>query len=77
MPKYFFDIYDGEQQIRDDTGVDLSGPDAARDAAIGVLPNIARDELPDGDKREFVAVVRDESGRKIFRAALSLVAEWL
>ena len=41
------------------------------------LRDIARDTLPDGDRRDYVAEVRDEAGRKVWRATLSLVVERL
>ncbi len=77
MPRFYFDIEDGPSRARDDDGTMLPDAEEARKAAIGLLPNIARDELPDGDRRNFVATVRLEDGRVIFRATLSLVAEWL
>lgn len=77
MPLYYFDIDDGDQQTRDEEGAELESQMAARAEAIGVLPNIARDVVPDRDQRTFVVVVRDDSNRPIFKATLSLVAEWL
>ncbi len=77
MPLFYFDISDTGRLIRDDEGTELVDPEAARAEAIGVLPDIARDELPDGDRREFMSEVRDVSGRIIFRAKLSLVAGWV
>ena len=77
MPTFYFDISDGDEQVRDDLGIELSDVQAARRQAISVLPDIARDELPDGDRREFRAVVRDASGKTVFKAKLSLVAEWV
>ena len=77
MPLFYFDINDGDCLIRDDEGTDLVDSRAARNEAIGVLPSIAKDELPDGDRRDFVSEVRDASGRVIFRATLSLTTEWL
>ena len=77
MPRYFFDIDDGERVSVDDHGCDLPDRQSARDQAISVLPDIARDELPDGDTRVFACCVRDETGRRIFEARLSLEAGWL
>ena len=77
MPRFFFDTDDGEHLVRDDEGQDLPDLKAARDEAIGVLPDIARDVLPDGDRRDFVSVVRNEKDEVVFRAKLSLVAEWV
>ena len=77
MPTFYFDISDGNRRIQDDEGTELSDIHAARNQAICVLPDIARDELPDGNHREFSSVVRDASGKIIFKATLSLAAEWI
>jgi hypothetical protein len=77
MPRYFFDTHDGEHELRDEEGSELLGLQEARDEAIRVLPGIARDVLPGGDRGDFVSTVRDERGRPVFRATLSLRAEWL
>ena len=77
MSRYFFDIDDGEQTITDRIGIELPNRKAVRDAATGVLPDIARDELPDGEHRDFICSVRDETGKVIYRAKLSLEAGWL
>ena len=77
MPLFYFDIHDGVCLIRDDKGTELPDRHAARNAAISVLPGLARDELPDGDRRQFSSEVRDASGKVIFRATLSLATEWI
>lgn len=77
MPRYFFDIDDGENQFRDDDGMEMPHLEAAGAEAVRVLPDVAREVLPDGDRRAFVSVVRDETGDVVFRATLSLVAEWI
>lgn len=77
MPFYYFDIDDGHELTRDDTGVEFADLQAARDAAISILPEVAREILPDGDMREIVSTLRDESGRNVFRATLSLQTVWL
>lgn len=77
MPRFFFDIDDGETQFRDNEGVVLPDPRTARDEAMGVLPDIAREATPDEDERTWLALVRDESGRTILRATLLLKAEWV
>jgi hypothetical protein len=75
MPRYFFDIDDGERRTPDDLGLELSLWEA-RDQAVAVLPDIARDVLPDGERRDFVSSVRDESGQVVYTATLSLVGRW-
>ena len=77
MPRYFFDTDDGDRLDRDDTGQDLPDLKAARDTAIDVLPDMARDVLPDGDRRDITCVVRTEHDGAVFRAKLSLTAEWI
>ena len=37
---------------------------------------MARDVLPDGDRRTFVVSVEDERGGEVYRATLDLVGEW-
>jgi hypothetical protein len=76
VPKYFFDIDDGEHHSSDSEGTELPDHDAARREAIAVLPDMAREELPDGNHREFSCSVRDTSGKQIFLARLTLHAEW-
>ena len=77
MPRYFFDIDDGERRSLNEDGLEFAGPWEARANAIAVLPDIAREVMPDGNRREMVSTVRNEGGDVMFTAKLSLVAEWL
>ena len=61
---------DGDEQQKDDTGLDMADRQAARLAAKDALPDIARDVLPDGDRREMAVRVRDETGRAILTEGL-------
>ncbi|WP_114944835.1 DUF6894 family protein [Microvirga calopogonii] len=73
MPRFFFDTFDGEFSSQDDVGLDLPSMDAVRHEAQMALPHMAQDALPDGNYRTFVVNVRDEDGKSVLRAALSLV----
>jgi hypothetical protein len=75
--RYYFDVDDGEDFTRDRDGVDLPDADEVRRMAVSLLPNLARDELPDGDKHVFSVKVRTEEGYCVYHATLSLIAEWL
>ena len=75
MPRFFFDVYDGENCTRDSTGVELDNSHAAQQEAIRTLPAVAKDALPDGTQRDFVIEVRDEAKRLILRAKLALTVE--
>ena len=77
MPKYFFDINNGDGLTRDEDGAEFAFLDEVRDAAIRVLPDIARDVLPDSGRRVLSVRVRDEDDRYVFHASLSLISEWL
>ena len=76
MPRYFFDTDDGDRSHRDDDGLDLPHPEAARRAALDALPDMARDKMPDGDRRTLVAAVQDERGTVVYAATLSLEGDW-
>jgi hypothetical protein len=45
--------------------------------AIGALPDMARDELPEGPNHDFCVEVRNERGDIVFRSRFSLRSEWL
>jgi len=77
MARYFFDIHDGREFSGDETGEICGSLTDVSDYAVSVLPDIAREELPNGPNRLFWIKVRDEEGRYIFRASLALASAWL
>jgi hypothetical protein len=77
VPRYFFDVHDGETVSPDDEGLELDGLNEAQFEAVKTLPELARGVLPNGHAREFVITVRDESGGAVLRAQLNLMVERL
>jgi hypothetical protein len=77
MPRYYFDVHNGETSTTDTVGLEFDGRRAAQREAVRCLPQLAKDALPDGTERDFVVVVRDDAGRAILRAKLSLTVETL
>ena len=77
MPRFNFDVRDGEHVHKDNEGTELYGLQDARDHALRTLPDMARDEMPDRNQREFVIEVKDENGRPVLTARLSLSVERL
>jgi hypothetical protein len=74
MPLYFFDVTDNGSGLPDTEGTELADLEAARQEALATLGEIARDKLPDGDRREFVIKIRD-GDTSLMRATLSLVVQ--
>ncbi|CCV15411.1 hypothetical protein [Mesorhizobium sp. STM 4661] len=77
MARYFFDIHDGNEFTGDEDGEICGSLSDVSDYAVSVLPDIAREELPNGPNRLFWIKVRDEDGAYIFRASLALASAWL
>jgi hypothetical protein len=75
MPRFFFDIHDGEAFTPDGEGLELDDLGAAKAEAKKTLPEIVKDELPDGDRRDFTVDVKDAAGQIVWRVTLSLVVE--
>ena len=71
MTRYFFDLQDGTGFHRDEIGEDLTSFEEARDQCQSLLPDIAREELPDGDLHTITCQVRDEAGRVVYRGELT------
>ncbi|MCG5249466.1 DUF6894 family protein [Methylorubrum extorquens] len=76
MPRYFFDIDDGVRDVHDDEGVTFNDQESARKEAIVTLAELAKDILLDGNDHVFKAQVRDETGKRIYEAALTLRSAW-
>ena len=76
MPLYFFDIQDREKLSHDDIGIECGTREAVRDAAIEALPDLAKDLRPDVQRHSIIVSVRDEAGKNVFRASLTLDAGW-
>ena len=77
MALYFFDCHDGETIYVDDQGIQCRDLAEARYRAVDALPDMARDELPDGDERTFEIRVRDATGKPILRCSLHFNLDWL
>ena len=76
MAHYTIDTDDDDLLVEGDYGEGLTCLSTARRMALSALPDIARDKLPDGDRRTFKATVRDDNGLEIYTATLTLVGEW-
>lgn len=77
MPFYYFDIDTGDGLAPDHDGVDLPTRQDVRRAAMAVLPAMASDMVPNGDKEHLLVVVRDGDGHAVFEATLTIEASWV
>ena len=75
MARYYFDVHDSQGFHRDEDGDEFGSLKEAQDQAQALLPDIAREELPDGELHEITCEVRNDAGRIIYRARLTLRAD--
>jgi hypothetical protein len=72
---FYFDIDEGSGSDREDVACEMARKDV-RTEAMHLLSDIAS-EIPVTIDRALFAVVRDDAGKKILEAKLSLTARWL
>jgi hypothetical protein len=72
MPQYFFDYMDGKRSYPDDEGAALPSLKEARAEAVRAIGGIARDEMPDGDRRDLQISVREGDGPVLMVVSLAL-----
>ena len=72
MPRYYFDYLDGPKSLQDDEGTELPDLEAARAEGLETLGLVAKDELPDGDHRDFRISIRQEDGPVLMVLSLLL-----
>ncbi len=78
MARFYFDIHDGKHDTKDDDGTEFPDLAAMRKEALSILPDIAREVMPnDGNRRDVIVDVKDGNGMVVFTATLSLVARWM
>jgi hypothetical protein len=79
MSRYFFDIDidNGEQQITDDSGVEVESLTEVRNEALAILPDIMCTLLDKGNSRVVTIQVRDSRPTVVFKASLVLTAAWI
>jgi hypothetical protein len=76
-PRFYYEVRDGDIHARDDEGEVFADRKAARDNAVMLLTEMARSLSSRGkDQNKITASVRDETGKLIFTATLSLDVRW-
>lgn len=75
MPRFFFDITDNGRVERDLEGTEFPDIEGARKDAMSTLVEIAKDELPDGDARDFVIDIHDGDSKPRITVTISVRVE--
>ncbi len=76
MARYYFDIHNGAQSVRDDEGAEFDSLDAAVQAATCSAAEIGTGRLARGDIIDVVIEVRDERGQPVCTIKASMEIEW-
>ena len=73
MPKYYFDVYDGESEseFEDKNGIDMASKDIPAEAR-NLLRLLAYAKVPHERPSMLVADVRNEAGRVVYHATAEL-----
>ena len=72
MPKFFFDVHDGNHHHVDMIGTDLSDQDAARAEGTRAIAEMAGDYIPDdGPQRNMAIHIRDALGKPLLESTLN------
>lgn len=71
MPKFFFDVRDGKGFHHDKHGGEFDSFEDAREQCQALLPDIVREELPDGELHTITCNVRDEMNRVVYRGEIT------
>jgi hypothetical protein len=76
VARYYFDIADGAQSMRDDEGAEFDSLDAAVQAAARWVAEIGTGRLAKGGTSDVVIEVRDERGQQVCTVKASMEIEW-
>ncbi|MCJ2060801.1 hypothetical protein MKL09_30305 [Methylobacterium sp. J-048] len=75
MPRYFIDLHDGANLVRDHKGFDLPDLAAAQAQAVRMMTRIAQGLSDPQVRQDYVIAVRDEQGAVRLRLRLSYDVE--
>jgi hypothetical protein len=76
VARYYLDIHDGEQLVRDDEGFEFDSPGAAMQAAARSATEIGTSKLAKGDTSAVIIEVRDQQDQRVVTVTASMTIEW-
>ncbi|KQQ41052.1 glutamate dehydrogenase [Methylobacterium sp. Leaf125] len=75
MPRFFIDLHDGANFVKDKVGFELSDEDAVRTKLVRIMAKIAQEFSIETERQDYLAIVRGDEAQVLFRAHLSLDIE--
>jgi len=75
MPRFDFNVRDGERHSRDDEGLDLTTIEDAREEASRAIAAMIRDAMPDGGHRDMATEVLGEDKHPILTVQVTFQVE--
>lgn len=75
MPRYFIDLHDGTEFVRDTDGFELPDAEAAGERAVRIMTKIAQGFQAQSGRQDYTAAARDAQGKVVVRVRMSLDVE--
>jgi hypothetical protein len=75
MPRYYFDVWNGDRVAQDNEGVECVNDKAACSAATRALLNLAKDMVEATSRYELSIEISDQRKQPLFRATLQFEIE--
>lgn len=77
MPRYFFDLVNGDGLVRDEMGSQMPENRDSLLREVGrILTDLAREELADRDHGAIRVHVRDDNDRSVLQGTLDFSTKW-
>ena len=76
MQRFYFDVYNTEHSQMDSDGQLFATRERASMEALRILQDVARDEMPVGQRLNITVKVLDERRDQVFEASLTLDSAW-
>ena len=75
MQRYYFDVREGVRFVEDEDGLQLPDLASAEREAAEAAASIGRDLLPKGTARSVTVEVRNEHGKRVVTATVTLALD--
>ncbi|GJE27158.1 DUF6894 family protein [Methylobacterium organophilum] len=75
MPRFFIDLHDGANFVKDKVGFDLPDEQAVRERLARIMARAAQNLAGAPERQDVFAIVRDENRQIVLRAHLSFDIE--